>query len=238
MVARGDLGVEVGDAELIGIQKDLISRARKSDRVVITATQMMESMIESPMPTRAEVFDVANAVLDGTDAVMLSAETAVGRYPVEVVTAMADAAMGAERHPVARTSRYRLEREFASAQETIAMAAIYAANHYRRVRGIACLTESGTTPLLMSRLSSGLPIFALSSRDRTLQRLSLCRGVIPLYFDGSAFADADPDTVEERAIEFLLSRGYLGRGDELLLTRGQILGQQGGTNLLKLLPVD
>ena len=237
MVARGDLGVEVGDAELIGIQKDLISRARKSDRVVITATQMMESMIESPMPTRAEVFDVANAVLDGTDAVMLSAETAVGRYPVEVVAAMADAAMGAERHPVARTSRYRLEREFASAQETVAMAAIYAANHSRRVRGIACLTESGTTPLLMSRLSSGLPIFALSSRDRTLQRLSLCRGVIPLYFDASAFTGADPDAVEERAIEFLLSRGYLGRGDELLLTRGQVLGQQGGTNQLKLLPV-
>jgi len=237
MVARGDLGVEVGDAELIGIQKDLISRARKSDRVVITATQMMESMIESPMPTRAEVFDVANAVLDGTDAVMLSAETAVGRYPVEVVAAMADAAMGAERHPVARTSRYRLEREFGSAQETVAMAAIYAANHYRRVRGIACLTESGTTPLLMSRLSSGLPIFALSSRDRTLQRLSLCRGVIPLYFDADAFAGREPEAVEEQAMEFLLSRGFLSRGDELLLTRGQVLGQSGGTNMLKVLPV-
>jgi len=237
MVARGDLGVEVGDAELIGIQKDLISRARKSDRVVITATQMMESMIENPMPTRAEVFDVANAVLDGTDAVMLSAETAVGRYPVEVVAAMADAAMGAERHPVARTSRYRLEREFSSARETVAMAAIYAANHYRRVRGIACLTESGATPLLMSRLSSGLPIFALSSCDRTLQRLSLCRGVVPLYFDADAFAGGDLDTVEEQAMEFLLSREFLSRGDELLLTRGQVLGRSGGTNILKVLPV-
>ena len=149
MVARGDLGVEVGDAQLIGIQKELISRARKMDRVVITATQMMESMISSSMPTRAEVFDVANAVLDGTDAVMLSAETAVGKYPVEVVAAMADAALGAERQAVTRTSRYRLDRQFTDAQETIAMAAIYAANHYGNVRGIACLTESGTTPLLM-----------------------------------------------------------------------------------------
>ena len=187
MVARGDLGVEVGDAQLIGIQKELISRARRMDRVVITATQMMESMISSSMPTRAEVFDVANAVLDGTDAVMLSAETAVGKYPVEVVAAMADAALGAERQAVARTSRYRLERQFSSAQEAIAMSAIYAANHYGNVRGIACLTESGTTPLLMSRLSSGLPIFALSQRGETLQKLCLCRGVIPLHFDASAF---------------------------------------------------
>ncbi|MEQ9397416.1 pyruvate kinase [Haliea sp.] len=234
MVARGDLGVEVGDAELIGLQKDLISRARKMDRVVITATQMMESMISSPMPTRAEVFDVANAVLDGTDAVMLSAETAVGSYPVEVVTAMADAALGAERHPVARTSRYRLDKQFASAQETIAMSAIYAANHYKTVRGIACLTESGTTPLLMSRLSSGLPIFALSSRSETLQRLCLCRGVVPLFFDASVF---DQDTVEASAIEFLCDEGQLHKGDAVLLTKGAIMGRPGSTNIMKILPV-
>ena len=234
MVARGDLGVEVGDAQLIGIQKELISRARKKDRVVITATQMMESMINSSMPTRAEVFDVANAVLDGTDAVMLSAETAVGEYPVDVVSAMADAAMGAERHPVARTSRYRLDKQFTSAQETIALSAIYAANHYPNVKGIACLTESGTTPLLMSRLSSGLPIFGLSRNGTTLQKLSLCRGVVPLYFDASAF---DVDSVEARAIEFLRDGGYLEKGDSILLTQGEVMGRSGSTNIMKILPV-
>ena len=233
MVARGDLGVEVGDAQLIGIQKELIARARSMDRLVITATQMMESMIGNSMPTRAEVFDVANAVLDGTDAVMLSAETAVGSYPVEVVAAMADAALGAERHPVTRRSRYRLDRQFASAQETIAMSAIYAANHYARVRGIACLTESGTTPLLMSRLSSGLPIFALSRRRETLQKLCLCRGVVPLYFDASAF----DDDVEARAIELLLDGHYLHKHDSILLTRGAVMGRAGSTNIMKILPV-
>ena len=234
MVARGDLGVEVGDAQLIGIQKELISRARKMDRVVITATQMMESMISSSMPTRAEVFDVANAVLDGTDAVMLSAETAVGKYPVEVVAAMADAALGAERQAVTRTSRYRLDRQFTDAQETIAMAAIYAANHYGNVRGIACLTESGTTPLLMSRLSSGLPIFALSHRSETLQKLCLCRGVIPLFFDATAF---DHDSVEARAIELLLVGRFLQKKDSILLTRGEVMGRAGSTNIMKILPV-
>jgi pyruvate kinase len=234
MVARGDLGVEVGDAQLIGIQKELIARARRMDRVVITATQMMESMISNSMPTRAEVFDVANAVLDGTDAVMLSAETAVGKYPVEVVAAMADAALGAERQAITRRSRYRLDRQFADAQETIAMSAIYAANHYHNVRGIACLTESGTTPLLMSRLSSGLPIFALSHRSQTLQKLCLCRGVIPLFFDASAF---DHDSVEARAIEFLLDGGYLQKHDSILLTRGEVMGRAGATNIMKILPV-
>tara|TARA_R110002110_G_scaffold205066_7_gene416910 strand:+ start:34098 stop:35477 length:1380 start_codon:yes stop_codon:yes gene_type:complete len=235
MVARGDLGVEVGDAQLIGIQKELIALARSMDRVVITATQMMESMINSSMPTRAEVFDVANAVLDGTDAVMLSAETAVGKYPVEVVEAMADAALGAERHPVAKTSRYRLQKMFKDAQETIAMSAIYAANHYDNVRGIACLTESGTTPLLMSRLSSGLPIFALSHHSETLQKLCLCRGVIPLFFDATAF---DTDSVEARAIEFLFDGGYLQKQDSILLTKGAVMGRAGATNIMKILPVN
>ena len=234
MVARGDLGVEVGDAQLIGLQKELIARARQMDRVVITATQMMESMIDSSMPTRAEVFDVANAVLDGTDAVMLSAETAVGKYPVEVVTAMADAALGAERQRVARTSRYRLDREFSTTQETIAMSAIYAANHYSDVRGIACLTESGNTPLLMSRLSSGLPIFGLSGNGETLQKLCLCRGVVPLYFDANAF---EKDQVDARAIEFLKDGGYLQRDDAILLTKGTVMGRSGSTNIIKILPV-
>jgi pyruvate kinase len=234
MVARGDLGVEVGDAALIGIQKALISQARKMDRVVITATQMMESMISSSMPTRAEVFDVANAVLDGTDAVMLSAETAVGQYPLEVVTAMADTCLGAEQHPSIRSSKYRVDRAFGSAQESIAMSAIYAANHHSSVRGIACLTESGKTPLLMSRLSSGRPIFALSHDQVTLQRLSLCRGVVPLYFDASAF---DDDQVDARAIEFIKSCGYLQADDEIILTKGMVMGRRGNTNIMKILPV-
>jgi pyruvate kinase len=165
---------------------------------------------------------------------MLSAETAVGKYPVEVVAAMADAALGAERQAIARTSRYRLDRQFATAQETIAMSAIYAANHYGNVRGIACLTESGTTPLLMSRLSSGLPIFALSQRSETLQRLCLCRGVIPLFFDANAF---DQASVESRAIEFLLDGGYLQKDDSILLTKGEVMGRAGSTNIMKILPV-
>ena len=235
MVARGDLGVEVGDAQLIGIQKNLISNTRKRDRMVITATQMMESMINNSMPTRAEVFDVANAVLDGTDAVMLSAETAVGDFPVEVVTAMADAARGAEQHPVARTSKYRLDREFSSAQETIALSAMYGANHFPRMRGIACLTERGTTPTMMSRLSSGLPIFALSRNADTLQRLALCRGVIPLFFDFTAFV---PQDLEARTIEFLVDGGYLARGDYILLTMGSAHGESGKTDLMKILPVE
>ena len=235
MVARGDLGVEVGDAQLIGIQKNLISTTRKRDRMVITATQMMESMISNSMPTRAEVFDVANAVLDGTDAVMLSAETAVGDFPIEVVTSMADAALGAEQHPVARTSKYRLDREFSSAQETIALSAMYGANHFPRMRGIACLTERGTTPTMMSRLSSGLPIFALSRNADTLQRLALCRGVIPLFFDFAAFA---PQDLEARTIEFLVDGGYLARGDYILLTMSGAHGESGKTDLMKILPVE
>ena len=235
MVARGDLGVEVGDASLIGLQKMLISLARKMDRVVITATQMMESMISRPTPTRAEVFDVANAVLDGTDAVMLSAETATGAYPVEVVKAMSETCLGAEKHPSTRTSRYRADRQFSSAQESIAMSAIYAANHYVDVRGIACLTESGNTPLMMSRLSSGRPIFALSSRLDSLQRMSLCRGVAPLYFDASAFAE---DAVDGAAIEFLKSGGYLNSGDAIIMTRGTIMGERGHTNIMKILSVE
>lgn len=234
MVARGDLGVEVGDAALIGIQKNLITRARKMDKVVITATQMMESMISASMPTRAEVFDVANAVLDGTDAVMLSGETAMGKYPVEVVTAMSETCLGAERHPTIRSSHHRIDREFKSAQETIAMSAIYAANHYSDVRGIACLTESGTTPLLMSRMSSGLPILALSFSAKTLQKLSLARGVIPLYFDFNAYEESE---IDQRAITFLKEGGFLQTSDAILMTKGVTIGEQGGTNIMQILRV-
>ena len=170
MVARGDLGVEIGDAALIAVQKKIISRARKLNRVVITATQMMESMVDSPLPTRAEVFDVANAVLDGTDAVMLSAETAAGHYPVETVEAMARIIIGAEQDSSTQTSSHRLNRCFLAVDETMAMCAMYAANHMPAIKAIICLTESGNTTLLMSRISSGIPIIALTSHPKTTRR--------------------------------------------------------------------
>ncbi|MBP6451034.1 MAG: pyruvate kinase, partial [Aeromonas sp.] len=184
MVARGDLGVEIGDSELMGVQKKLIRTARRLNRVVITATQMMESMIKAPLPTRAEVMDVANAVLDGTDAVMLSAETAAGDFPIETVTAMANVCLGAEKHPSVNVSNHRMNYTFTSVEETIAMSTMYAANHMAGIKGIVALTESGTTPELMSRLSSGLPIFALSRHQQTLNWASLYRGVTPVFFDG------------------------------------------------------
>lgn len=150
MVARGDLGVEIGDPELVAVQKKLILRARQLNRTVITATQMMESMITNPMPTRAEVMDVANAVLDGTDAVMLSAETAAGQYPVETVTAMAEVCLGAEKMPRLNVSKHRLDIEFENIEDTIAMSTMYAANHLKGIKAIIAMTESGRTALMMS----------------------------------------------------------------------------------------
>ncbi|WP_146804595.1 pyruvate kinase, partial [Bisbaumannia pacifica] len=162
MVARGDLGVEIGDAQLIGVQKRIISRARKLNRAVITATQMMESMISAPLPTRAEVFDVANAVLDGTDAVMLSAETAAGDYPVETIEAMHRLCLGAERERTAQESGHRIHEGFSQIDETVALSAMYAANHLAGVAAIACMTSTGYTPLIASRIRSGLPIVGLA----------------------------------------------------------------------------
>ncbi|MGL6175829.1 MAG: pyruvate kinase, partial [Vibrionaceae bacterium] len=182
MVARGDLGVEIGDAELVGVQKKLIRRSRALNRVVITATQMMESMISSPMPTRAEVMDVANAVIDGSDAVMLSAETASGSFPVETVQAMANVCLGAEKMPSVNISNHRLDEEFLEIEESVAMATMYAANHMPKVKAMISLTETGKTALMMSRISSGKPIYALSRHQSTLSRAALYRGVTPLYF--------------------------------------------------------
>ncbi|MGL4895097.1 MAG: pyruvate kinase, partial [Shewanella sp.] len=167
MVARGDLGVEIGDAALVAVQKKLISRSRQLNKIVITATQMMESMISNPMPTRAEVMDVANAVLDGTDAVMLSAETAAGDFPEETVKAMANVCVGAESHPSVKVSKHRLDARFTSIEETIALSTMYAANHLEGVKAIIALTESGATPQLMSRISSSLPILGLSRHATT-----------------------------------------------------------------------
>ena len=159
MVARGDLGVEIGDSEVPGVQKKLITQAQRHNSVSITATQMMQSMVNNPQPTRAEVSDVANAVLDGTDAVMLSAETAVGRHPVRVVAAMNRTCLAAERHRSVLVSGHRMEARFDAVDETIAMATMYTANHFD-VAGILALTESGGTAKWMSRISSGIPIYA------------------------------------------------------------------------------
>ena len=178
MVARGDLGVEIGDANLPAVQKQLIKRTRELNRIAITATQMMESMIDNAIPTRAEVFDVANAVYDGTDAIMLSAETASGKHPIKAVEAMDRICLEAEKQPVVRVSDHRVTIQFERDDEAIAMSAMYMANH-TKIKGIVALTESGSTPLWMSRISSGLPIFAFSSSERTLGRVTLFRGVFP-----------------------------------------------------------
>ena len=236
MVARGDLGVEIGDSELMGVQKKLIRTARRLNRVVITATQMMESMIKAPLPTRAEVMDVANAVLDGTDAVMLSAETAAGDFPIETVTAMASVCLGAEKHPSVNVSNHRMNYTSTSVEETIAMSTMYAANHMAGVKGIVSMTESGTTPLLMSRLSSGLPIFALSRHQQTLNWASLYRGVTPVFFDG----DETKPIIEvcRDALEVLKQLSYLKSGDLVLFTHGDSMETIGSTNNCKILTVE
>src|SRR5205823_363024 len=183
MVARGDLGVEMGYAELTGLQKTIIHQTRTHNRVVITATQMMESMIQNPVPTRAEVSDVANAVIDGTDAVMLSAETAAGRYPVKVVSAMAEVIEGAEKYQLTHArSRHRVEGQFKGTEEAIAMAVMYTANHMK-VRAIVALTETGATPLWMSRIRSDIPVYAFTRHEATRRRVTLYRGVYPVIFD-------------------------------------------------------
>lgn len=234
MVARGDLGVEIGDAELVAVQKLIIDRARSLNRVVITATQMMESMISQSLPTRAEVFDVANAVLDGTDAVMLSAETAAGAYPVETVQAMVRVITGAEKHPQAQRSRHRIEETFSKIDETIALSAMYAANHLQGVKAIICMTESGDTPRLMSRIRSHLPIYAFSRNPRTQSRVALYRGVNTIPFDTAQIPNED---VNRRAVEELVKRGVVSEGDHVLITKGDYANAQGGTNSLRVVRV-
>jgi pyruvate kinase len=235
MVARGDLGVEIGDAELIGIQKKMILRARQLNRVVITATQMMETMIESPMPTRAEVFDVANAVLDGTDAVMLSAETAAGKHPVRVVEAMSRIIIGAEKEHSTKNSGHRLDRTFARTDEAIAMAAMYTANHLEAIKAILCLTESGNTALWMTRIRSGITIYGISRNPAALRAMCLYRGVIPLTQEEP---NSDAMEVLQSCIERLKAKGALQAGDQVLATYGTVFGQRGETNTLKILTVD
>ena len=233
MVARGDLGVEMGDAELPALQKSLIKKARNMNKVVITATQMMESMIDSPIPTRAEVFDVANSVLDGTDAVMLSGETAVGKYPAKTVRAMGRICEHAEKQRAAMVSDHRVDLVFGRVDEAIAMATMYTANHLK-MNAIASLTESGATVLWMSRISSGIPIYALTTSIRTLSRVTLYRGVYPLRVDFDKLSPAD---VTMSVVALLKSKGIVESGDRIVLTRGDMLGDQGGSNIMKIVSI-
>jgi pyruvate kinase len=233
MVARGDLGVEIGDAELPAVQKRLISMARERNCVVITATQMMQSMIENPIPTRAEVFDVANAVLDGTDAVMLSAETSVGKNPPKVIESMSRICAEAEKERLVQRSTHRLDTVFGRVDEAIAMATMYTANHLG-VKAIAALTESGSTVKWMSRISSGIPIYAMTRQVPTRRKVTLFRGVYPVRFDVSS---TNIHEVNREVIEELLRHGTVHEGDLVLITKGDRCGVEGQTNIMKIMRV-
>ncbi|MDL1865852.1 pyruvate kinase [Betaproteobacteria bacterium PRO4] len=234
MVARGDLAVEVGDAAVPALQKRMIRSAREANKLVITATQMMESMISNPIPTRAEVSDVANAVLDGTDAVMLSAESAAGQYPVEAVEAMARVCLEAEKeYTLNFGSRRAPDIAPSSIEEAIARATMYAAGSLK-IQAIAALTQSGVTALFMSRRSSRVPIFALSPQEDTLSKVTLFRGVYPIEFGQGL---CDPEIILGLAEEELLRRGAVRNGDLIIMTIGEPVGKAGGTNTMKIIKV-
>ena len=231
MVARGDLAVEVGDAAVPALQKRMLRLAREKGRITITATQMMESMIHNPIPTRAEVSDVANAVLDGTDAVMLSAETATGEYPVETVAAMARVCVEAEKEDTLSQER-RLATVPAEVEESIARATVFTANNLD-IKAVAAMTQSGKTVLLMSRLRTNVPIYAMSSLVDTRRRVTLFRGVYPVKFKGAR----NPERALHMAEDELLDRGVVQRGDYIVLTIGEPFGKAGGTNTMKVVKV-
>ena len=233
MVARGDLAVEVGDASVPALQKKMIRLAREANKLTITATQMMESMISSPIPTRAEVSDVANAVLDGTDAVMLSAETASGRYPVEVIEAMDRICIEAEQTQPLTLEQEFLNRVFTRVDQSIAMAALFTAFHMK-AKAIATLTESGSTALWMSRLNCGVPIYALTSQTWTRYRCALFRDVYPLMVK---YVGHDREELLREAENVLVSSGVVKDGDLIVLTIGEPIGKAGGTNTMKIVRV-
>lgn len=233
MIARGDLGVEIGDAELPAMQKKIIKMARQHNKPVITATQMLESMIHNTIPTRAEVSDVANAVLDGTDAVMLSGETAVGHYPDKAVAAMDRICISAEKHHSIRDIKNIKFHKLRYVDEAIAMATMFTANHLD-IKGIICLTESGTTPLLMSRVNSTIPVYGLSRHESTLRRMTLYRGVYPIPFDATHI---DRRILNQSATLELQNRHILQKGDLVIITKGDLIGVHGRTNSLKIVTV-
>ncbi len=233
MIARGDLGVEIGDAELPAMQKKIIKIARTFSKPVITATQMLETMTYNTIPTRAEVSDVANAVLDGTDAVMLSGETAVGLYPEKAVAAMDRICLSAEKHRYNKILHHSKDKSLKYVDEAIAIATMYIANHLD-IKAIIALTESGTTPLLMSRVNSTIPIYGLSRHDATLRRMALYRGVYPIAFDAT---DIDRRVLNQAATLELQKRDILKNGDLVIITKGDLIGVHGRTNALKIVTV-
>ena len=233
MVARGDLAVEVGDASVPALQKKMIRLAREHNKLTITATQMMESMISSPVPTRAEVSDVANAVLDGTDAVMLSAESASGRYPVETIEAMARICVEAEQTQPVNLEREFLDRVFTRVDQSIAMAGLFTAIHLK-VKAIATLTESGSTALWMSRLNCGVPIYALTSQTSTRYKCALFRDVFPLMVK---YVGHDREELLREAEKVLVANKVVKEGDLIVLTIGEPIGKSGGTNTMKIVKV-
>jgi pyruvate kinase len=233
MVARGDLAVEMGDAAVPALQKKMIRLAREMNRLTITATQMMESMISSPVPTRAEVSDVANAVLDGTDAVMLSAETATGKYPVETVESMSRICLEVERSTEVTLDREFLNRLFTRVDQSIAMAALFTAYHLK-VKAIAALTQSGSTALWISRLNSGVPIYALTPEVSSRYRMSLFRDVFPMMI---SYHGHDREMLLHEAEEQLVASGVVQKGDLVVVTFGEPIGSSGGTNTMKIVKV-
>lgn len=233
MVARGDLGVEIGDAELPGLQKKIIKASLAQNKVVITATQMLQSMVESPIPTRAEVLDVANSVIDGTDAVMLSAETAAGAYPVKAVEAMARICLGAERQFQTETDFNASPRNLQRADQAIAMATMFLSQHVG-VRAIVAMTESGGTARFLSRFRAKAPIFAVTRHDGARRQMALMRDVFPISFDSRGLT---PREAARGAIRLLVEAGQLQAGDRVVFTSGEHMETLGATNTLRLLEV-
>jgi pyruvate kinase len=233
MVARGDLGVEIGDAELPGLQKKIIRESLECGRVVITATQMLQSMVDSPIPTRAEVLDVANAVIDGTDAVMLSQESAAGKYPVRAVEAMARVCLGAERQFEADTDFEGAPRNLERADQAIAMATMFLSEHIG-VRAILAATESGGTTRFLSRFRSSVPIYGLSRHDGARRRMAMMRDVFPIDFDSRGMTSRE---AARRSIKQLFDAGFLAVGERVIFTSGDHMEHHGATNTLRLLQV-
>ncbi len=234
MVARGDLAVEVGFEAVTPIQKQIIQRARTLNKPVIVATQMMESMIDSPVPTRAEVSDVANAVFDYADAVMLSAETAVGDYAVEVIKTVYDVIIATEKNSATQISKHRVASNFELVDESIAMSVMYLANHFKGIKAIVCLTESGSTALWMSRIKTHLPLVAMSSKQRTRNLVALYKGVKSAVLP----AGSERETQMGDVIKYVRGAVDLESGDYVAITFGDVVGVDGHTNSLKILRVD
>lgn len=234
MVARGDLAVEVGFEAVTSYQKQIVARARILNKPVIVATQMMESMIDSPVPTRAEVSDVANAVFDYADAVMLSAETAVGDFPLEVINTVYDVIIATEKHALTQVSKHRVDTEFEYVDESIAMACMYLANHFKAVKAIICLTESGSTALWMSRIKTHLPLVAMSPKESTRNLVALYKGVLPAELPSGS----ERKTQLKDVVKIAKKNMSLQRGDYVAVTFGDIVGVDGHTNSLKILKVE